>query len=102
MTLLSSHCLAAAKFSHQPLPVFACCFFLSLCYSIVIFFYHMPRFSPVRTFIDVLNFKLIDFDSVFIARSFNFSLQGPIGPSTIVLCQFFSIILFHLGSNSLS
>jgi hypothetical protein len=52
----------------------------SLSFSLQFFYSHflLPHFTfpPDRTFFDVLNFKLIDFDSFFVARSFNFSLQG--------------------------
>ena len=32
-------------------------------------------FSPGRTFFDVSNFKLFDFDFIFVARSSNFSFK---------------------------
>ena len=105
----------------------------SLSFSLQFFYSHflLPHFTfpPDRTFFDVLNFKLIDFDSFFVARSFNFSLQGLSSfisefkfiPFTLCVrtqlwrsslttnwsqhnCAFsiFPILFLHLGSNSLS
>ena len=72
---------------------------LSLAFSVICGYFLFPQFmlSPDRTFFDVSNFKFLDFDFLFVARSSNFSHQGRsffhfridfIFPHTCVRTQF--------------